>query len=430
MSAARVQRYDIGSVEQPAKPVPTSQGFLIVEGFASRAGVFDYQMPDGTIRRELRRRKDVFEARSLQSYEGAPFTNDHPGVRVTSENVSRYSSGTVLGPARQVGDMVGVRMVVQDKACVQDLIERRKKELSSGYSVVLLDESGIDAEFGRYDAVQTEIEINHLALVDAGRAGPMAKVHMDSLRMDAASAAQAAIMVPRTDASGNNSHRGEPSMGNENKNDQDSPETLRALLNTANQQLVIAKKRGDNLEAELAAATARADKAEGSVDSLKKDLTKAQAERGDSAVLELKDAQIRKLEKERDDANARAAAALDPTKEKERAKERADLIATAGVFLEDTKDVSSMENDAIRIAVVKAIHGDDMTGKSSDYIKGRFDSAVGNAAEFARSMDGLRELVPATKNDTKHADDPRAAYIDQQRNGWRNPKKSNPSKEA
>jgi hypothetical protein len=85
------------------------------------------------------------------------------------------------------GDKVRASLMITDSATIEAL-EAGKSELSCGYTA--------DVEFtpglwnGQpYDAVQRNIRGNHVALVDAGRAGPAC-----AIRMDAAGAAQEITM--------------------------------------------------------------------------------------------------------------------------------------------------------------------------------------------------------------------------------------------
>jgi hypothetical protein len=175
-SVVTVQRVDIGPL---ARPVRTPQGFLIVEGIASRCGVFEYLRADGSIQRELRLPDDVFSDRAMLGYQGAPLTKGHPANPVTSQNAKMLAVGTVLEPARADGENVRVKMAVHDASAVAALESRRTTALSTGYTVDLDETPGVHPVYGRFDATQRGLTINHLALVDSGRAGPIARVRMD-----------------------------------------------------------------------------------------------------------------------------------------------------------------------------------------------------------------------------------------------------------
>ena len=79
----RVKRYDLGKVD---KAVLTPQGFLRAPVFATRTGVFKYQLPNGDTIKELRLPEEVFDSSSLATLAGAPLTNNHPENFVDPNN--------------------------------------------------------------------------------------------------------------------------------------------------------------------------------------------------------------------------------------------------------------------------------------------------------------------------------------------------------
>lgn len=170
-------RVDLGPL---APPKETPQGFLIVEGIASRAGVFEYSRADGSIQRELRLPEHVQSDAALSGYQGAPLTKGHPENPVTPRTSKQVSVGTVLEPARKDGHNVRVRMCIQDSDAIAAVRSKRMAALSTGYSIDLVETPGVHPEFGRYDAIQTNLVINHLALCETGRAGPIARIRTDS----------------------------------------------------------------------------------------------------------------------------------------------------------------------------------------------------------------------------------------------------------
>lgn len=170
-------RIDIGKLKPPEK---TAQGFLKVEGYASRVGVFEYLRKDGSVRRELRLPEEVFKAKALKGYEGAPLTNNHPAKKVTSKTAKAVSVGHVQGYARRDGDHVAVTTMIMDESAINDVQTRGKRGLSAGYHVDLDETPGTHPVYGEYDAIQRNLEINHLAIVDFPRAGDTARLRMDA----------------------------------------------------------------------------------------------------------------------------------------------------------------------------------------------------------------------------------------------------------
>lgn len=179
---ATAYRIDAGTLRKPTR---TPQGFLRVDGHASRVGVFEYRNADGTIRRELRLPEEVFRADSLASYEGASLTDGHPSVEVNPENVGSYERGAVTGPARRDGDHVAVTIVAKNAATIAKM-ERGETGLSTGYRLDIEEKPGVHPVYGAYDAIQRNIVVNHLAVGVVPRAGSTARVRMDGADMDVA----------------------------------------------------------------------------------------------------------------------------------------------------------------------------------------------------------------------------------------------------
>ena len=170
-------RYDRGEVRKSFK---NEDGFLVVDAVVTRTGVFDYRNADGTIRRELRHPDDVFKADSLKSMEMLPITLLHPQQKVvTSENSKELSVGFTGETLQNDGKFITARLKITAQSAIDAIEKEDIKELSLGYSVMLDTQSGV-FEDQAYDAVQTDITYNHLAIVPKGRAGAKASIVLDS----------------------------------------------------------------------------------------------------------------------------------------------------------------------------------------------------------------------------------------------------------
>lgn len=165
-----VNRYDRASI----KARFTSDGYLEDTPVLTRSGVFIYQDGKGGMRRELRRPEDVFHADSLATYRNKPITKGHPG-KVNASNLKAHQIGTVTTVGRQDGENVVSEIVIHDPRVIK---QDGWKELSVGYSVDLIEEPG-EYNGERYDAIQTNIRVNHLAVVPVGRAGN-ARLNLDA----------------------------------------------------------------------------------------------------------------------------------------------------------------------------------------------------------------------------------------------------------
>ncbi len=181
----RVLRVDNSS--PLSKPVRLSNGFVRAEGYLTRAGIFVYRDAQGNTVREFRPPEEVFHPDSLASFALVPVTNDHPSDMLTADNAKQYAVGSVSEVVTPDGDKVRASLMITDSATIEAL-EAGKSELSCGYTADVELTPGV-WQGQKYDAVQRNIRGNHVALVDAGRAGPAC-----SIRMDAAGAAQEITM--------------------------------------------------------------------------------------------------------------------------------------------------------------------------------------------------------------------------------------------
>ena len=134
-----------------------SQDYLPEElGLPSEPGVISVFRPEA----------EVFAPETMASFEGMPVTNDHPPDGVDIENIRRLQMGHAHNIRRGTGeesDLLLADLIITDERLI-DLILDGKREISCGYTYELAEENG------RY--IQRKIRGNHIAVVDAGRAGP------------------------------------------------------------------------------------------------------------------------------------------------------------------------------------------------------------------------------------------------------------------
>lgn len=342
-----VARYD----RAPLTAKFTEDGYLEDSPVLTRTGVFVYRDGSGNIRRELRHPDDVFKSDSLGSYKNKPITKHHPG-RVNADNLKQHQIGTVTSVGRQDGDNLIADAVIHDPRVIK---QDGWKELSVGYEVDIVKESG-EYNGERYDSRQTNIRVNHVAVVPKGRAGN------SRLNLDAADA----VTFSEDD------NPGDPEMGKlrlDNGIEYDAaPEVVQAHE----------KLRSDHAEAVKTAETekARADAAEADKKKLESD-----------------------QEKFKQDARAEARARLE-------------LEATAKLHKVEIKQDST--DRSLKEGIIKAIRGDsaDLSGKSDDYVAAAFDLAIeqgekrrDDAAEQRKlvnqgfKQDGAQEKTAASSRD-------------------------------
>lgn len=160
-----------------SKRQTTPEGYLLIEGTPiARTGTQKY-LPeelgnkiepnaDGYVD-VLRTPEEVFNPISLASFNGKPFTNDHPNDLIGPLTWRDLALGVVMNPrqgADELADHVVADILICDRYAIE-LIGAGKVELSNGYNAEYF-------ETGPGTAEQRNILGNHVALVSEGRCGP------------------------------------------------------------------------------------------------------------------------------------------------------------------------------------------------------------------------------------------------------------------
>jgi len=172
----RVRRRDCIRLDVNDRTFFTEEGYLVDHPIVTSCGIFEYINPDGSIRRELRLPENVFSETSLKTYKGKPIIITHDAGVVNKENVDREQVGTILSEGYRDKEDVRAEIIIHNTDAMK---QRGFKELSLGYNLDLIEQPGTwNGE--PYDAIQTNIVINHLALVASARAGEQARLNIDS----------------------------------------------------------------------------------------------------------------------------------------------------------------------------------------------------------------------------------------------------------
>lgn len=173
---AREIRLDRGRL---AKAKRTAQGFARVDARLTRTGILEYTRADGTIQREYRSADEVFKADSLKTLELVTVTDLHPSVMVDATNAQQLSVGVTSEP-RQDGKFVAAVLTIQHAPVIAKIDAGDREEISCGYTCELDDTPG-EFEGQRYDAVQRNIQYNHVAIGPRnwGRAGSDVAMRLD-----------------------------------------------------------------------------------------------------------------------------------------------------------------------------------------------------------------------------------------------------------
>ena len=116
----------------------------------------------------FRPEEEVFSPACMASFEGMPVTDGHPygPEGVTAENIRALQKGHAHNVRRGTGkeaDLLLADLIITDPALIARVLEGGRREISCGYNYELCEERG--------GYVQRQIRGNHVAVVDAGRAG-------------------------------------------------------------------------------------------------------------------------------------------------------------------------------------------------------------------------------------------------------------------
>ena len=133
------------------------QEYLPEELGLAGSGVVPVQRPE----------EEVFSAETMASFEGMPVTNDHPPEGVDATNIRALQKGHAHNVRRGSGaesDLLLADLIITDPGLITAILEEGKREISCGYTYELCREDG--------QYIQRQIRGNHVAVVDAGRAGP------------------------------------------------------------------------------------------------------------------------------------------------------------------------------------------------------------------------------------------------------------------
>ena len=317
----------------------SESGYLEAFARTARTGTQQYLgsevgRPDLSVVTVYRDQAEVFSKRSLQTFSKIPVTNDHPGQPVTADNWKNVAVGTTGDDVLRDGEYLKIGLKITDASAVK-AVSDGKRELSVGYTCVLVWEDGIAPDGTPYQAKQTEITADHVAIVQRGRAGTKARI------------GDAWGVAPITD----HNPQKEKNM------------TLKTV--TVDGIPVEVTDQGAIVIATLQQRLADAGKT----------LTDTQA--GHATVLATKDAELAKKDAEIDDLKAKQLSDADIDK---RVKDRADLITKAKSIAD--ADYTGKSDAEIRKAVVVAKLGDAaVAGKADAYVDARFEILVEDAAK-------------------------------------------------
>ena len=375
-----VQRYErLDSWMLVGCAVTDADGFLRDSPIVARTGIYIYQQPDGTIIREYRPPEEVFDTDSEASFVGKPIVVGHPasGI-VNSDTAQDLAIGTILSSGYQKDETnIACDIVIHNPSAIGE-----KRGLSLGYRVDIEEAPGITPDGQQYDVIQRNIRINHLAVVDRGRAGAKARLNLDGDEIIEGVETKMKIKIDSVD------FEVDEKIANYVNSLQNKEENARVKLDTANTELKSVKEQNTALKADADDKKAKLDAMTAERDGLKAKVDAADAEK-EKAVKEAVEAVKADIQ------------------------ERAELEETAKIAKVEKTD--GLTNAELKAGIVKAAFGEKfkLDGASDAYLDGAYSAAKemlrnDNAKNQAAKAKGGAEKQEA-KNDS--ANDARSRMI-------------------
>jgi hypothetical protein len=375
-----VQRYErLDSWMLVGCAVTDADGFLRDSPIVARTGIYIYQQPDGTIIREYRPPEEVFDTDSEASFVGKPIVVGHPasGI-VNSDTAQDLAIGTILSSGYQKDETnIACDIVIHNPSAIGE-----KRGLSLGYRVDIEEAPGITPDGQQYDVIQRNIRINHLAVVDRGRAGAKARLNLDGDEIIEGVGTKMKIKIDSVD------FEVDEKIANYVNSLQNKEENARVKLDTANTELKSVKEQNTALKADADDKKAKLDAMTAERDGLKAKVDAADAEK-EKAVKEAVEAVKADMQ------------------------ERAELEETAKIAKVEKTD--GLTNAELKAGIVKAAFGEKfkLDGASDAYLDGAYSAAKemlrnDNAKNQAAKAKGGAEKQE-TKNDS--ANDARSRMI-------------------
>ena len=350
----------------------TPNGFLKAKALIARTGIQEYYgielgLMDEPMKkvRIYRPESVVFDDAVLNSCLGLDITNDHPSVGVNAETYKTLTCGCVTSKGErsvEQPEYIVCDILVKDKQAIAD-IENGKSELSAGYQSRCVLESGVTPDGEQYDGLIEDIVLNHVAIVEKGRAGN-ARILDHQLKE---------VSMKRTLTIGDKAFEFEA----ESSEIEDAFKSLTEERDSIQTKLADAQQAKTDIEAKLADALAELE------------TVKAQV---------LTDAQINELVKQIADAQTKA------------------RTLCGADFVCDSVNPVEIKRQALAVVFPKS----DFADKSSDYIEARFDASLEAQFEVEASKKALADaLKKQEKTDSVNAD-PAEAFAKKMADAWKN----------
>jgi hypothetical protein len=365
----------------------TADGYLAAFAKVARTGIQEYKgaelgRPDLDKVRVYRPPEEVFHADALKSFTHRPVTLRHPSTPVTARNWKKYAGGQTGDQVVRDGEYIRVPMVMMDQALIDAYEKQGIKELSMGYSTDIQWRTGVTDSGEPYDAVQTAIRGNHLAVVPQARGG-------DQLR-----------------------------IGDSEDPHETGVYTMKLVIDGLPVQ-VADERDGAIIEKHIASLMTRLSDINDAFEDFKKKKKVEEKEVEDAKkISDAKDGEIAVLKKQVADA------AVTPEKLDIMVKDRLAVIGAAKTLLGDKYVFDGKTLDVIRKEAVTVKLGDTVTSMSEGAIEGAFialtkDAKPANAA--SQIGDALRQRPHSSVAVTDEREKAYDEMTKELANAWRTP---------
>lgn len=370
-----VQRYD--SVPIRDYHFDDQTGFLYVYRVPiAGAMVQKYVKSDGSEEMEAKLPEEILSDATVSSANSKPVTDGHHGL-VTKDNSHDLMKGFTASNGHVEGNMLYNDITITDPNLISQIKNGSKRELSIGFETQMDPTSGT-YNGTKYDAVQRNIRINHVAVVPKGRAGHEVRLIGDS--------AEAVEQVKPSEEKGNQMET--RVVRADGQNITVAADDVEKITKLDADNSAKAKQIAD-LDAQIKKLQAEKAQLQGDADASAKKADEAQA-KADSL-----EADNKKLQEEFDKYKA------------DGVDKKLELIDKVKSFVGDEYDYHGKSDRDMKIDAVKAIKGDsvDFTDKSDTYVQAAFDML-----EKPKKVSGYAGPEPEAKGDS--ADPIAKAYYD------------------
>ena len=337
-------RYDTAPINRITQDAQT--GFVHITNVPiAIVGVFPYMKADGSVEMEAKLPTELLSEGTVSSANSKPITDNHPDELVTQVNARNYMKGFTATNAHVENDKLKVDMTITDKSLI-DEINKGKQELSIGFETEVVPKKG-EYKGVAYDSVQRNIQINHVAVVEQGRAGHSVRLLGDSAemieqdvqkkgkRMDTTKVRLDGADVTVATADADKIIK----LDADNAEKEKKIAELEALIEEKKKELDELKGEAEEEKKNADEAQAKADAAEKELDSLKKEYS------GDAMQKAVND--------------------------------RLNLVGKVKPYLGDSYDFNGKTDKQLKLDTITALDSSiDLKDKSDDYINAYFDAAL------------------------------------------------------